>query len=251
MQENPTKQPPEAQPTPSVAPQPIYTQPTEPEQPPKKKKHGPVFWVVLSLAILAVLVIIAPIAAIVGFGVLLGTGCNSRTEMLEKHQVSISEKLNKVEGITAPYARANGDCLTGSGTSIQFESNQPYENSVKAREDIFSKLRAQGLPAPEDVSKTTYVFANDGASSSGGNTPIAEIEVIYYSEGSGGSNATGESRYDSYTVDLKVPQAYSCEVIDSETVMCNGMEKTAFLQQILETQPLTNLRVEAQIRAPK
>lgn len=252
MQEQPTPQTPEQSATPPPVPQqPVSVQPMAPAESPKKKKHGVIFWVVLSVAILVVLVIIAPIIALVGFGLLLGSGCSGRMEKLNDQQVVISQMLNEVEGISAQEARVNGDCLTGSGTSVRFSSTQPYDSSILAREDIFGKLEAEGLPVPDNIEDTTYVFANDGAYSSGGDTPIAEIEIVYYGEDAGGENTTGALKYDSYRVKLKTLQQYSCEVIDQEMVMCNGMEKEAFIKQILETQPVTSLQVEAQIRAPK
>lgn len=154
-----------------------------------------------------------------------------------------SKIQNKIEQTKLPVSQslrvnANGDCLTGSGTSFSFTLNNPQGSPNSIALQVVNKLNSIGVPAPKTINSPSYIGGHDG-DISGGETPINQITVTY----------DVENNFDTYRFTYQLPEKIPCVVdMNRNAVLCNGVEMDVLLKQLLDTAQVTSVDVQGSVR---
>lgn len=104
--------------------------------------------------------------------------CESRIDKINNESANIQTRLRQSSLFKDADANTNGDCLTASGTSVNFVVTQPHPSPLAAKDGIIAELASRGIIAPSKTQEPKYLFGKNG-SMSGGNTPIKQIEITY------------------------------------------------------------------------
>lgn len=166
------------------------------------------------------------IPTIVNFGISTVT-CGPKMNRINEQTTLYTKKLQNMDlQISDLKVRPSGDCLTGKGTTFSFNVYKEYVNTYTAIDDINHNLKKVAIDIPSDTAeRPRNIFAGEG-NASGGDTPIAQLELEY-----------SVNSYDSYRFTIHLPDKIPCTTLGTE-VLCDGIPQTTKVQQILTSEPI-------------